>query len=201
MCVNACVSLGGADVNFLFQGVREALKEEVEKESAVLGRRALYRKSALIARLPSYLVVNFVRFFWRRDTNKKAKILRVCTRPRQGHNREGKTMHTAGACCRCSHTCHGPRAHARTHTHAHTHSRTHALLLYLGGALAAVGDWAQRVKFPVVLDMADVCTPELKAALEPARAQFRLFDDQQAEKRVRRCFAQLCMCVHVCIYV
>jgi hypothetical protein len=92
-------------------------------------------------------------------------------------------------------------AHAHTHAHTHTHTLTHALLISLGGALAAVGDWAQRVKFPVVLDMADVCTPELKAALEPARAQFRLFDDQQAEKRVRRCGAQLCMCVYVCIYV
>jgi len=65
------------NVNYLYQGVAEALKEQVEKHSPSLNRTAVYEKISKISRLPSYLMVNFVRFFWRRDTNKKAKILRV----------------------------------------------------------------------------------------------------------------------------
>lgn len=56
---------------------KQSLKESIEKQSPLLGRQAVYTKTTRITRLPVYLVVNFVRFFWRQDTQKKAKILRV----------------------------------------------------------------------------------------------------------------------------
>ena len=62
--------------NFMRDGILAALTEKLEKRSDVLGRDAVWTKSSKIARLPKYLVVHFVRFYWKRGSNKKAKILR-----------------------------------------------------------------------------------------------------------------------------
>jgi len=57
-------------------GIKASLTEHLEKRSEVLGRDAKWTKAFEITRAPKYLVVHFVRFYWKRDTNKKAKILR-----------------------------------------------------------------------------------------------------------------------------
>jgi ubiquitin carboxyl-terminal hydrolase 14 len=62
--------------NFMRNGIKAALTEHLEKRSEVLDRNATWTKSFEITRTPKYLVVHFVRFYWKRDTNKKAKILR-----------------------------------------------------------------------------------------------------------------------------
>jgi ubiquitin carboxyl-terminal hydrolase 14 len=62
--------------NFMRDGILAALTTKLEKQSEVLGRNANWTKTSKINRLPKYLVVHFVRFYWKRDTNKKAKILR-----------------------------------------------------------------------------------------------------------------------------
>ncbi|KAG0265821.1 Ubiquitin carboxyl-terminal hydrolase 14 [Mortierella polycephala] len=64
------------DVNYLHNGILESLDQKIEKNSATLGRSAVYSKSQRISRLPAYLTVNFVRFFWKADERVKAKILR-----------------------------------------------------------------------------------------------------------------------------
>lgn len=66
-----------AETGSLERCLRESLKENIEKNSPLLGRACVYSKVSRISRLPAYLTVSFVRFFWRRDTEKKAKILRV----------------------------------------------------------------------------------------------------------------------------
>lgn len=71
------------ETNHLRDGLAAGLKEQIEKNSEVLGRNALYTKTSRIARLPKYLTVHFVRFDWRRDTNKKAKIMRKVTFPEE----------------------------------------------------------------------------------------------------------------------
>ena len=58
----------------LFTALEGALEEDIEKESPTLGRSAVYRKSSRIARLPPYLPVLFVRFAYRKDTEKRAKV-------------------------------------------------------------------------------------------------------------------------------
>ena len=68
-----------AETNHLAEGLRSGLKEQIEKKSAILDRDAVYTKTSLIARLPKYLTVHFMRFDWRRSTNKKAKIMRKVT--------------------------------------------------------------------------------------------------------------------------
>lgn len=71
----------GKDTNHLQDGIMAGLEEKIEKHSPVLDRNAMYTKRSRIARLPRYLTVHFVRFFWKRETQKKAKIMRKVTFP------------------------------------------------------------------------------------------------------------------------
>ncbi|KAL1551638.1 deubiquitinating enzyme [Salvia divinorum] len=69
------------EVNHLHEGLKRALKSELEKSSPSLGRTAVYTKDSRINDLPRYLTIQFVRFFWKRETNQKAKILRKVDYP------------------------------------------------------------------------------------------------------------------------
>ncbi|TWU74274.1 deubiquitinating enzyme [Metarhizium rileyi] len=69
--------------NHLRDGILAALSEKLEKMSDVLGRDATYTKTSKISRAPKYLAVHFVRFFWKRETQKKAKIMRKVTFPQE----------------------------------------------------------------------------------------------------------------------
>lgn len=62
--------------NFLRDGILNGLKETFEKFNDQLQADTEYESTKTITRLPKYLTVHFVRFFWRRDTQKKSKILR-----------------------------------------------------------------------------------------------------------------------------
>lgn len=53
----------------------QALDQKVEKRSPSLGREAVYSQKSRITRLPGYLIVHMVRFAWRQDIQKKAKIM------------------------------------------------------------------------------------------------------------------------------
>ncbi|KAK3298157.1 uncharacterized protein B0H64DRAFT_335430 [Chaetomium fimeti] len=67
----------------LRDGLVSGLSEKIEKRSEVLGRDEMYTKTSKISRLPKYLTVHFVRFFWKRDVQKKAKIMRKVTFPHE----------------------------------------------------------------------------------------------------------------------
>lgn len=67
------------DTNHLREGIKLGLEDKIEKTSPTLGVNANYTRVQRIARLPRYLPVHLVRFFWRKDTQKKAKILRKVT--------------------------------------------------------------------------------------------------------------------------
>ncbi|PFH62914.1 hypothetical protein XA68_11233 [Ophiocordyceps unilateralis] len=69
--------------NHLRNGILAALSEKIEKKSAVLDREAEYKKTSAISRAPKYLTIHFVRFFWKRQTQKKAKIMRKVTFPQE----------------------------------------------------------------------------------------------------------------------
>lgn len=71
------------EINHLRDGLLAGLEEKIEKRSPTLERDANYTKRSRIARLPKYLTVHFVRFFWKRDTQKKAKIMRKVTFPHE----------------------------------------------------------------------------------------------------------------------
>ena len=69
------------DVNHLSDGISLALAETLNKHSSTLDRDAEYLKTSRLASLPKYLTVHFVRFFWKREARKKAKIMRKVTFP------------------------------------------------------------------------------------------------------------------------
>lgn len=69
------------DTNHLTDGILSGLEEKLEKKSATMDREAVYTKTSRISRLPKYLTVHFVRFFWKREAQKKAKIMRKVTFP------------------------------------------------------------------------------------------------------------------------
>lgn len=69
--------------NHLRDGILAALTEKLEKKSSVLDRDAVYTKKLQVSRAPKYLTVHFVRFFWKRETQKKAKIMRKVTFPQE----------------------------------------------------------------------------------------------------------------------
>ncbi|KAI5295583.1 deubiquitinating enzyme [Ascosphaera acerosa] len=71
------------DINHLRDGILAGLNEKLEKRSPTLERDATYTKTSRISRLPRYLTVHFVRFFWKRDSQKKAKIMRKVTFPEE----------------------------------------------------------------------------------------------------------------------
>lgn len=69
--------------NFLKNGILESLNESIEKHSEKLNKNCTYEINKKITKLPSVLTVQFVRFFWKRSTNKKSKILRKVQFPFQ----------------------------------------------------------------------------------------------------------------------
>ncbi|CAI5757785.1 unnamed protein product [Candida verbasci] len=62
--------------NFLRDGILAGLTESITKFNDTLQENTEYEISKTITRLPKYLTIHFIRFFWRRDINKKSKILR-----------------------------------------------------------------------------------------------------------------------------
>ncbi|KAI9856039.1 MAG: deubiquitinating enzyme [Vezdaea acicularis] len=73
----------GLQTNHLRDGILAGLQEKLEKKSPKLDRDAIYTKTSRIARLPKYLTVHFMRFFWKKEAQKKAKIMRKVTFPRE----------------------------------------------------------------------------------------------------------------------
>ena len=69
------------EINHLRDGILAGLKENIEKHSPTLDRDALYTKTSRISRLPKYLTVHFIRFYWKPTIRKKSKIMRKVTFP------------------------------------------------------------------------------------------------------------------------
>ncbi|KAK3068792.1 deubiquitinating enzyme [Teratosphaeriaceae sp. CCFEE 6253] len=67
------------EIYHLSEGMRLALNEKLEKNSSTLGREATYTRTSRISRLPKHLPVHLIRFFWRKDTKMKAKIMKKVT--------------------------------------------------------------------------------------------------------------------------
>jgi len=105
------------DVKYLHTGLRNRLKENITKASPSLGRDASYTKSSLIDRLPAYLTVQFVRFYYKEKENVNAKVLKD-------------------------------------------------------------------VKFPMTLDVFDLCSSDLQNKLQPMRDRFKAQDEKNVLKKV-----------------
>lgn len=103
------------DVKYLFTGLKSRLEEHITKNSPTLGRDAQYLKTCKIDRLPSYLAIQMVRFYYKEKEAVNAKILKD-------------------------------------------------------------------IKFPMMLDMYDLCSDSLQKKLMPARDRFKEEEDKKAEQ-------------------
>ncbi|XP_039272036.2 ubiquitin carboxyl-terminal hydrolase 14-like [Styela clava] len=64
------------EVKYMMTGIKSKLCEEITKHSPSLGRDAKYQRESKISRLPSYLCIQMVRFFFKEKGNINAKILK-----------------------------------------------------------------------------------------------------------------------------
>lgn len=103
------------DVKYMHTGLKNRLQETISKHSPSLGRDANYTKSSLLDRLPAYLSIQFVRFYYKEKEKINAKILKD-------------------------------------------------------------------VKYPLILDVFDLCSPELQKKIIPMRDRFKIRDDTKLEE-------------------
>ena len=64
------------DIATIEAGLERTMTQHIEKNSPKLGRNAQWELSQRLDRLPPYLLVNVVRFEWRKDVNARTKKLR-----------------------------------------------------------------------------------------------------------------------------
>ncbi|XP_046662171.1 ubiquitin carboxyl-terminal hydrolase 14 [Homalodisca vitripennis] len=64
------------EVKYMQSGLRSKLQEQITKHSPTLGRDAQYIRMSKIKRLPAYLTVQFVRFFYKERESVNAKVLK-----------------------------------------------------------------------------------------------------------------------------
>ncbi|XP_033960914.1 ubiquitin carboxyl-terminal hydrolase 14 [Pseudochaenichthys georgianus] len=102
------------EVKYLATGLRLRLQEEITKMSPSLERNAMYIKSSKLSRLPAYLTVQMVRFFYKEKESVNAKVLKD-------------------------------------------------------------------VKFPLMLDVYELCTAEVQEKMLPIRSKFKVVEDKKLE--------------------
>uniref|UniRef100_T1IX76 Ubiquitin carboxyl-terminal hydrolase n=1 Tax=Strigamia maritima TaxID=126957 RepID=T1IX76_STRMM len=103
------------EVKYLHSGLKMRMHESITKHSPQLDRDATYTKTSKISRLPAYLTIQFVRFFYKEKGSINAKILKD-------------------------------------------------------------------VKFPLSLDVFDLCSAELQQKLVPMRTKFKVIEDRKVEE-------------------
>ncbi|XP_020289644.1 ubiquitin carboxyl-terminal hydrolase 14 isoform X2 [Pseudomyrmex gracilis] len=64
------------DVKYLYYGLMSKMQEQIVKMSPKLGENAVYSKTVKITRLPAYLTIQFVRFYYKEKEAINAKILK-----------------------------------------------------------------------------------------------------------------------------
>ena len=112
----------GQDVRYIQSGIKNKMKEEISKFSTALKCEALYEKHSQISRLPAYLSVQIVRFYYKEKENVSENYK-----------------------------------------------------LYFISILYQVNAKILKdVKFPLVLDVFELCTPEFQEKLKPARQALKV---------------------------
>ena len=64
-------------------GIMEALNQKIEKFSPTLNRQSIYTQRSRLSRIPINLMIHVVRFAWKREIGKKAKIMRRVAFPQE----------------------------------------------------------------------------------------------------------------------
>lgn len=64
------------EVKYMHTGLKSRLEDTITKQSSSLGRDAIYKKTSKLSRLPAYMTVQFVRFYYKEKESVNAKILK-----------------------------------------------------------------------------------------------------------------------------
>lgn len=64
------------DVRYMHSGLKSKMQEQITKKSLSLDRDAVYTKTSKISRLPAYLTIQFVRFYYKEKESINAKVLK-----------------------------------------------------------------------------------------------------------------------------
>ena len=81
------IATGAEAIGHMHEGIKLGLEGQLEKNSPVLGRNALWKKTSRISKLPPYLMVQFMRFYWKPTPNNpdhagvKCKLLKSVSFP------------------------------------------------------------------------------------------------------------------------
>lgn len=105
-------------------------------------------RQSKLSRLPAYLTVQMVRFFYKEKESVNAKVLKVRL---QDHS------------------------FPRTHDPKNSNRRTRLFLFVL-----------KDVKFPLMLDVYELCTAELQERMLPIRSKFKEMEDKKLEKQQQK---------------
>ncbi|CAF1115187.1 unnamed protein product [Rotaria sp. Silwood1] len=116
------------DVKYLLTGLKNRLEEQITKHSTVLNRDAVFTKTTHLSRLPAYLTIQFVRFFYKEKEKVNAKILKD-------------------------------------------------------------------VQYSMILDVFDLCTPDLQKRLMPAREQIKKAEDAKLDRERAKVFIWRMSCL------
>lgn len=87
-------------IDYVQEGLKLGLEGSVEKHSAVLGRNAVWNKTQKISKLPRYLCIHFMRFFWKATPDSmdhsgvKCKIMRPVMYPEVRLNLKQASFHS-----------------------------------------------------------------------------------------------------------
>ena len=63
-------------MKYLQSGLKSRLQETIDKFSPTLNKNAKYEKISKISRLPAYMAIQFVRFYYKERESVNAKILK-----------------------------------------------------------------------------------------------------------------------------
>jgi len=72
----------------LAEGLKVSMEGDIDKYSNSLDRNCVYHRVQKISKLPSYITIQFVRFYWKKESTQsgtkagKAKILRNVAFPK-----------------------------------------------------------------------------------------------------------------------
>lgn len=69
------------DVKYMHSGLLSKLQEKITKHSEILNRDSVFTKTSRISRLPAYLTIQFVRFYYKEKEAVNAKILKEVKYP------------------------------------------------------------------------------------------------------------------------
>ncbi|KAF7271425.1 ubiquitin specific protease 14 [Rhynchophorus ferrugineus] len=64
------------ELRYMHSGLKSKMQEKITKKSLTLDRDAVYTKTSKISRLPAYLTIQFVRFYFKEKESINAKILK-----------------------------------------------------------------------------------------------------------------------------